>query len=317
MKLYKRVMLFMTAIMMVGAMLSNQIWARPPLKDSIVAIVNNDVITLKDLSLYIASIRGQLKIENKTPQEIEDIMLEYEQKGIDKLIEDRLILSAAEVKGLIIRDEAIDKRLRDIRSKYANEPEFISALNEQGMTISDLRKKLVNQLKAKYIVDLEVRQKVFVNPQDVTKYFNEHPDEFIRKTQVNLQSIYISDSKGRQEANNLAAQARARILAGEDFETVHKEVSETPSIGIVEQGQLVSELEDKIFALKLGEVSDPVEVEGGVYVFKVIGITPGHKQEIKEVKDQIYNKLFDEQFEKKFTAWIEKLRKKAYVEIKE
>ena len=291
--------------------------AKQPLKDTIIAVVNNDVITLKDLSLYIASIRGQLKIENKSPQEIQEIMVEYEDKGINKLIEDKLILTAADDKGLTIRDEVVDKRIKEIRSKYEKEDQFLEALNLQGMTISDLRKKLSNQLKAKYIVDIEVREKIFVNPQDVTKYYNDHKEEFERKTQFNLQSIYINDDIGRQEANNLIAQARAKLLAGEDFDKINKEFSQTPSIGIIEQGQMVPAVETKITGLKVGEVSDPVEVDGGVYVFKLIGISPGRQQPMNEVKEQIYNKLFDQQFETKFNDWVSKLRKKAYVEIKE
>ena len=67
--------------------------------DSIIAIVNDDVITLKDLRQYIASIVSQLRIENKSPEEIQQIMGDYEQKGLDKLIEDKLILAAANDKG--------------------------------------------------------------------------------------------------------------------------------------------------------------------------------------------------------------------------
>ncbi len=293
-------------------------FARGPLNDTIIAVVNNDVITLKDLSMYINSIRSELKIENKSQQEIHEIMAEYEERGINKLIEDKLILAAAEEKGIIIRDEILNKRVREIRSKYASEDEFLQILNSQGMTVSDLRKKLANQLRAKFTVDLEVREKVFVNPQDVTKYFNENAHEFERKTRYNLQSIYVSfDAKSRQEANNSIAQARARIMAGEDFDKVNSEYSEAPSIGTLEQGQMVPAIEDQVFKLKLGDLSEPIEVDGGVYLFKVVGISPGRQQTIKEVKQDIYNKLFDQQFEKKFNDWIEKLRKKAYVDIKE
>ncbi len=292
--------------------------ARGPINDTIVAIVNSEVITLKDLSNYIASIRSELKIENKSQAEIQEIMAEYEQKGIDKLIEDKLILAAGEEKGIIIRDEIIDKRVKEIRSKYPTEDMFLKILDTQGMTVSDLRKKLTNQLKAKFIVDLEVREKIFVNPQDVTKYYNNHTDEYERKTRYSMQSIYISyDNKTRQQANNAIAEARAKLMSGEDFDTINQKYSETPSIGTIEQGQLVPALEDQIFKLKLGELSDPIEVDGGVYLFKVIGISPGRQQLLKEVKEDVYNKLFDQQFEAKFKEWVEKLRNKAYVEIKE
>ena len=75
-------------------------------------------------------------------------------------------------------------------------------------------------------------------------------------------------------------------------------------------------MENVVFNLKLGEVSDPVEVGNGIYVFKAIGISPGKQQTLAEVKDQIYGKLLDDQFQAKFKEWVDKLREKAYVEIK-
>ncbi len=285
--------------------------------DSIIAIVNSEAITLKDLRQYIAGIASQLKVEHRSPKEVQEIMATYEEKGINQLIEDRLILEAANEKGLEIRGDIVGKRLKEIRDRYSSEDEFIAVLNAQGLTTGDLKRKLIDQLKAKYTVDIDVHQKIFVNPQDVTKYYNGHTNDFERKTRLNLQSVYVSFEKGKQEARTKVAEARSRILAGEDFDKISKKYSESPSVGTIEQGQMVPAIEDAIFKLKLEEVSDLIEVEGGVYVVKVVGISPGKQQSLTEVKDQIYNKLFDEQFQKKFHEWIEKLRKKAYVEIKE
>ena len=285
--------------------------------DAIVAVVNDDVITLKDLRQYVAGIASQLKVENKSPEEIQQIMGDYEQKGLDKLIEDKLILAAANEKGIIVRGDLIDKRLQEIKGRYPSEEEFIKALNAQGMTVSDMQQKLTDQLKVKYEVDMEVRDKIFVNPQDVTDYYNQHKNEFDRKPMVNLQSIFVSFEKySKQEARSRAAEARSHMLAGEDFDKVMQTYSNSSSVGEVEQGQMVDAVENVVFNLKLDEVSDPVEVQNGIYVFKAMGISPGKLQDLAEVKDQIYGKLLDDQFQVKFKEWVDKLRKKAYVEIK-
>ncbi len=315
----KSLSLWISAVMvLLGS--ASAVFAQPaqkPLNDSIIAIVNNDVITLKDLKDYIAGIYRQLKIEHNSPAEIQEIMSTYEQKGIEQLIEDKLILAAANEKGLEIRPEVLGKRLKEIRSRYATEEEFIAVLQKQGLTITDVKNKLLNQMKARYIVDIEVRDKIFVNPQDVTDYFNNHMDQFTRKTRYSLQSVYISFDKGKQEARNRAAEARAKLAAGEDFQKVFDAYSELPSVGAIEQGQMVPAIEDVIFALSLEEVSEPVEVDGGIYVFKVTGISPGRRESLTEAKEKIYNRLYDVQFQLKFQDWITKLRKKSYVEIRD
>jgi len=285
--------------------------------DGIIAIVNDDVITLKDLRQYISSIASQLRVENKSPEEIQQVMGDYEQKGLDKLIEDKLILAAANDKGIEVRGDIVDKRMKEIKGGYTNEDDFLNALNAQGMTVSDLQRKLTDQLKVKYEVDMEVRDKIFVNPQDVTDYYNKHRVEFNRKPMVNLQSIFVSfDKHGKQEARSRADEARSRMLAGEDFDKIFQKYSDSSSVGEVQQGQMVDSIENVVFNLKLEEVSDPVEVENGIYVFKAVGISPGKQQALAEVKDQIYSKLLDDQFQTKFKAWVDKLRGKAYVEIK-
>lgn len=285
--------------------------------DAIVAVVNDDVITLKDLRQYVAGIAGQLRVENKSPEEIRQIMGDYEQKGLDKLIEDKLILAAANDKGIEVRGDIVDKRMKEIKGGYPSEDGFLNALNAQGMTVSDLQQKLTDQLKVKYEVDMEVRDKIFINPQDVTGYYNKHKAEFNRKPTVNLQSIFVSfDKHSKQEAHSRADEARSRMLAGEDFDKIFQKYSDSSSVGEVEQGQMVDAVENVVFNLKLKEVSDPVEVENGIYVFKAIGISPGKQQTLAEVKDRIYGKLLDDQFQAKLKEWIDKLRGKAYVEIK-
>ena len=285
--------------------------------DAIIAIVNDDVITLKDLRQYIASIASQLRVENKSPEEIKEIMADYEQKGLDKLIEDKFILAAANDKGMDVRAEVVDKRIHEIKDRYSSEDEFLKALNAEGLSVSDLQQKLTNQLKVKYEVDMEVRDKIFVNPQDVTEYYDKHMADFNRKPMVNLHSIFVSfDKYSKQEARSRADEARSRMLAGEDFDKVFQKYSDGSSVGEIEQGQMVDTVENVVFSLKLEEVSDPVEVDNGIYVFKAIGISPGKQQTLVEVKDQIYGKLLDDQFQVKFKEWIDKLREKAYVEIK-
>src|ERR1041384_2965717 len=77
--------------------------------DKIIAVVNDEVITLKDLRAYVASMYGQLRMENQDPFEIDQIMRQYAKKGVNQLIEDKLILAAAKDKDLSIKPQAIDK----------------------------------------------------------------------------------------------------------------------------------------------------------------------------------------------------------------
>jgi peptidyl-prolyl cis-trans isomerase SurA len=290
--------------------------AATPFNDSIIAVVNSDVITLKDLKDYIGNIYRQLKIEHRPQQEIQQVMASYEEKGVNQLIEDKLILEAANKKGIEVRPELVEKRLKEIKNRYISEQDFINELNAQGLTVSDLKTKMINQLKSKFEVDIEVKDKIFLNPEDVTRYYNDHKNEFETKTKYDLSSIYIPFDKSRQDALKRIKEAKAKLSSGADFETIRKEYSQAPSVGILEQGQMVPAVEQEVFTLKEGEISQIVEVGNGFYIFKVNKVSLGGKQSLNEIKDIIYSKLYEQQFQDKFKTWTDKLRAKAYVEIR-
>ncbi len=289
-------------------------WA---MDDALLAVVNDEAITVKDLQDYLNGIYAQLRIEGRTAAESQEIMAEYQKKGIDQLIEDRLVLFAADKSGVQIRPKAIDERVDEIKKKYPSYENFLTALKHEGMTLSDVRKKIENQFKGQYIVNEEVRSKIYVNPQEVTAYFTEHNDEFTLKPRVYLESIFVKSAYGRDAAKKKIDEAYAKITIGDDFKKVAAEYSELPSVGEVPEDGLRSEFKDKIDALANGQVSSIVEVQDGFYIFKLEGRAMGRKAVLNDVKDAIYQRLFEEKFRTRFNDWIGKLHKKAYVEVKE
>src|SRR5262245_58237383 len=90
-------------------------------EEKIIAVVDDEVITLKDLKAYIAGMSGQLRVENTDPFEMDEIMRQYQEKGINQLVEDKLILAAAKDKEIEARAQAIDKKMEEIRERYPSE----------------------------------------------------------------------------------------------------------------------------------------------------------------------------------------------------
>jgi len=296
------------------------IWGSFPLAlaadDAIVAVVNDQIITLRELHDYLNAVYFQLTSEGRSPEEIEKIMLDYEINGLDQLIDDKLLVDEANRKGLEIRPKAIEERISAVKSKYPTEQEFLDALASDGLTLTDLRNKITDQYKAKYIVEMEVRRKIYVNPQEVTDYYREHAQEFQEPERVELDSIFVASGEDPGRSRLRAEEALKRLKEGLSFEEAVKEFSEGPSIGVVKKGQVLPSLEEVIFPLKEGETSSVVEVEGGFYIFRVKKKIPTEGKTLPEAKADIYNRLFERKFRQTLKSWMENLRKNAYVEIK-
>ncbi len=154
--------------------------------------------------------------------------------------------------------------------------------------------------------DLQNRTQV-VTPEDVKKYYEAHIAEY---EQLKLRGIFVSltpaarpgqgDAKNRtdEEAKQAAAALRKKIVDGADFATVAKESSDEPGtaakggdFGSVAKGQLPPRIEKAIFALKVNEVSEPVQEARGYYLFRV---EERKTNKFEEVSQSILAKLQQE-----------------------
>ena len=99
----------------------------------------------------------------------------------------------------------------------------------------------------------------------------------------------------REEGQRLAAEARARVLAGADFNAVAKEVSEDPSAGMnaghlgwFSRGDMDPAFANAAIALRNpGDVSEPVLSSFGWHIVKLEERRPAHQRTFDEVRDLI------------------------------
>ncbi|HOY09490.1 MAG TPA: peptidyl-prolyl cis-trans isomerase [Candidatus Omnitrophota bacterium] len=301
---------------MTAVLLLTPLTATHAVEDAIIAVVNDDIITLKNLKDYIHSLFTQLKMEGRRDSEIQSIMQEMERDGIVRLIEDKLILTEANRIGLEVRPEIIDQRLAEIKQAYKSEQDFLKALLAEGATISELKTKLNDQFKIKFMVEREVRSKVVVNPQEVTDYYKKNFESFQQPAKVELLSIYIPKNNDIDSARQQAKDILLQVIEGKDFKVLMDTYSLGTPVGTIAKGQVLPAIENAVFGLKEGEVSKIIELEEGLYIFKAIKQTPHQIATLDEVKDIITEKIFQDKFRERFNIWIQELKKQAYIDIK-
>lgn len=286
--------------------------------DTIIAVVNKDVITLKDLREFLSAIYVQLRSEGISEEVARQQMAEHEKTGVQRLIDQKLIVDESIKKELTIRPQAIDSRIDELKKSYPTEKDFLNAIVHEGLTVTELKKRIENELRVKYMVETEVKKKVFVNPNEVTEYYRQHTAEFQKPERVDLDSIFISykdsDAKTAEQKSRAALQL---IKNGQDFGEVARKYSAMPSIGVVSKGQMLPVIEDAVFKLKDGEVTDPVKTDTGIFIFKLKSRLPPELATLDEVRGEISNFFYRQKFQKQLVSWLDELKKKAYVEIKD
>ncbi|MCK5214681.1 MAG: peptidyl-prolyl cis-trans isomerase [Candidatus Omnitrophica bacterium] len=290
-------------------------------EDKLIAVVNDELITLRDYTNYLNQAYSQLKLEGRPIEEIKMIMSDLELNGLQKLVEDKLIISEGQKKGVEVKEAAIQKRLTEIKSSYASERDFLDAILSEGSTVTDLRQKIEEQLTIKFVVDMEVRSKIVINPQEVTDYYNGHFEEFQLPARVKVDSIFVSNSTDPKETQaklDKVVNVLSKLMKNkDDFRELAEIYSEAPPLGFIEKGQLQPIIEETIFKLKEGDISSIIEVNNGFYIFKVDKKSPPELAELEMVKEEISNLIFRKKFSENIRGWLDELKNNAFIEIKE
>ena len=278
-------------------------------EDKIVATVNREIITQKDLDDFMNFMYLQLSAKYQG-KELEDKMNGVKPDLLNRLIEDKLILEEAKKENIQVDEARVKAKISEIKSNYPSEAEFQDALVKQGLTQADIEKRIREQLLIFEIIDLQIRKKIIVSPKEVTDFYEEHKEEFVQLETRRVNSLITKNEV-------LANKVISSLGQGANLDKISKEYSlELNDLGAVKKGQLVKEIEDVIFNMDVGSISKAIKVGDAYYIFKLGEILPLKKYNLVEVQEEIYYRLYELKMQEGLTRWLEDLRKKAYVEIK-
>lgn len=306
-------------------MLCVLLWAAPAqtaVVERILAVVNDEVVTEQDLEIVMAPVLAQYRTMY-AGREYDDKVADARQEFLSKVIDDKLILSEAKRKQVIVKEEEVDEMMADVRNKFPSREAFLATIAEQGVTEKKLWDRFRDQLITQKLVSYEVKSKVSVSPGEVNEYYKLHEQEFKQGDRVRLQHILVRvASRSEEEARELADGLMAQLNAGKPFEELaraHSEGSEAAEggeMGWVEKGQLMGEIDEKVFATEAGKIAGPIQSSLGYHLFKVVERKEDSVRPLTEVRAQIQDILFKQKLKDRLDAWMKSLKKNAYISIR-
>ena len=277
--------------------------------DRIIAVVNQDTITQSEADVYLSIISLQLSRQYKGI-ELDERMKEEKEQLISKMVEDKIILQEAKRKGYQARLERVKERIAQMKSAFASETDFENSLKQKGLTVKDMEDKVADQMIMREVVEREVRDKIVVSPDEVTKFYEKNKSELFNLTETRtVETLYI-------ENEAMLANLSEAVKNGMDFQEAAKLHKSAYARDTISKEQIRPELQEGFSGLKALEISDPVKAGNGYYIFKIIEILPPKVQSLSEVHDRIYGYLSEEKFAVAMLEWIEGLKEKAYIQIK-
>ncbi|MFH1640735.1 MAG: SurA N-terminal domain-containing protein, partial [Candidatus Omnitrophota bacterium] len=182
-------------------------------QDKIVAIVNNDIVTQKDLNNFLNFSRLQFA-DKYNPEELEDKLKSIEPDLLNKLIDDRLILQEAKKEKISVDQNRVKARITDIRKLYGSDREFQNALLAQGLVQADIETKIKEQMLIFAVIDTKVKRRIIINPSEVTDYYENNKKDFILPEQREFDSLGSdNENKAREISQKLKSGGELEELA--------------------------------------------------------------------------------------------------------
>ena len=287
----------------------------PPLSaeiaNRVVAIVNNNIITLHELNNEIKKKTGlepdALKRQDekayfKTGRKLLNRMID-EKISHDKVKELQIKVAPAEVDAAIKRVEQNNR-----------------------ITHEELLETLETEIERMRLINYEVKSKIIIREESILEYYNQHKDEFGTEEKVRLAAIFLMQKDPSDQTERRALQRKGKkILSmlkdGESFGELAMQFSQGPGakeggdLGFFKTAQIDPELAKIVKEMSPGDVSGIITTPSGMKIIKLLEKQEKGVKTLEEARNTIYGNLYLEEVNKRYVSWIKELRKKAYIKI--
>lgn len=246
--------------------------------DRIVAVVNDEVITLHELRSRISETFAQMRSRNVTPPPAE----EFERQQLERMILEKVQLQHAAETQLRVDDRLLDASLSRIaESNRMDVPQLRAAIEQDGMAWTRFREDIRKQIVMSRLRDREVESRVVVTEGEIANFIANPERKPDQDEEYNVSHILLRVPEGASPEQLIRLKARAdaaleQIRRGEEFSRIAASYSDAQdavnggSLGWRSLDRMPSLFADAVPKLKLGEVSDVMRSPAGFHLLLVV-----------------------------------------------
>ena len=309
--------------------LATSLWLEPlfaaEVCNRVVAVVNNDVITLYELNNRMKEMTGV------PPEELmlkSDAMYrDARQKILELLIDEKIAQAKIKELRIQVSDRQVDNYVEKLkRDNQLTQEDLVAGLEKEGLSYEKYRERIKRDIERAQLIEYEVRSKIIIREETIQKYYEEQKGTFGVAEKVQLAGIFLmrKNLKSEEEMRELYRKAQeiaAKLKAGADFSQMAGSYSEGPGakeggdLGQFTVDHLEPGLKSVVEALPEGGISDPLVRPNGIQIIKITKKQTGKIRSLEEMKEAIYGILYQEEVNRRYQNWIKELRESAYTRV--
>ncbi|MCX7047866.1 MAG: peptidylprolyl isomerase [Candidatus Sumerlaeota bacterium] len=302
--------LFVSGWLLAASALAPDARGQANLIDRVVASVNGEIITLSETREAAWGLTGKARALTATDsQELAE--------ALDAVIQQRLMLQAAEAAGIKLDPELLDRSvaslMKDFHEQFDSEENYRQFLEQSNLTADTLRSMIRLRESRVQLIQRALARRVRVTDEEV-KAFEESQRKAGNETDYFLigQMLFaLPENAGATsdtQAFRRAADAAARVQRGEDFARVAAETSDDAAtakkggaLGWIARKHLKPELLKALSKIGEDEITPPVRTPAGYHVLRFQGRRDARTQLLQQ-------KAIEER-----KRWGEELKQKANI----
>jgi peptidyl-prolyl cis-trans isomerase SurA len=315
--------------------------ASAELVDRIVASVNGEIVTLRELEQRLEPIVRINKITSEA--EKNDLRRKLLQNMVDRL----LIMQEGQRQGVTVSERELDRAIQDLMADRNLTPnELQRQIREKGGTMVQFREDLRADIVRQRLLAKEVHNRIVVTDEEIVSFLRAQgytgspgaavpSDEPPPEGAVRVRNIFLGLPEAASEDDvrarlKEAARIKAEIEGGLDFKSAAARYSEGENaaqggnMGNIAWTDMNERIQAALRNLKPGQVSQPIVLGPGVQLFQVVEReAPVEKaseaeetlQIPEEEKERVRRMLSEKKLQARFQEWVKELRSRAYIKI--
>ncbi len=249
------------------------------LLDRIVAVVNDEVITRRDLDGRVKAVMIQLR-QQGTPLPLPDVL---QKQVLERMIFTHVQLQYAKETGLRVDDAALDKTITRIAEDSKTTPAQLRvAIEKDGIDFSRFREDIRDEIIMARLREREVDNKVTIADSEIDNLLSTRQIQSGQTEEFDLSHILVrvpekASPEQLQERRARIDRALSQIRGGSDFRQVAASFSDAPdavqggAMGWREIARMPAIFADSVKELKPGEVSNVLRSPNGFHIVRVNG----------------------------------------------
>lgn len=290
--------------------------ARCEVVDRIIAIVNDDIVTLKETEKYVhVEKRGRFV---SVDEYLRNMRI---RDKLDSVIDDVLIKQQAKKLRIEVHEKEVEDVVESIKRQHLiTDAELREQLAKQDTNYQDFLEGIKTNLFRSRVLSRVLSAEINVTENDLKDYYDKHKDEF-KEEEYRLQQIFVSHQK--PDAQKRIMTAYDHLKQGQSFEAVSKDFSDDPmaaktggDIGLVRRDDLIPQLRAAVSQLSPGIYTDVLATPYGFHILRLVEVKTGGVMSYESVKGKLHERIVQEESEKRYKDYVNKLRKSSYIEVK-